>query len=98
MAFTVRFTPPAREHLKGFRKRDQRIVVGAIERQLVDRPEQPARNRKKLEENPLAPWELRVGNYRVFYDVNQEDGVVVILAVGRKERNILRIGDEEVEL
>lgn len=98
MAFTIRFTPPAREHLKAFRKRDQQIVLDAVERQLRDRPEQATRNRKKLEENPLAPWELRVGSFRLFYDVNQEDRVVVVLAVGRKTHNVLRIGDEEVEL
>jgi hypothetical protein len=43
--------------------------------------------------------ELRVGALRVFYDVNAEEpGVVEILAVGRKEGSILRIGGQEVKL
>ncbi len=56
------------------------------------------RNRKPLEQNPLAPWELRIGDFRVFYDVRPTDNLVVIVAVGKKVRNILRIGGEEVQL
>jgi len=38
------------------------------------------RNRKKLRPNPLAPWELRIGKARVFYDVEES----VSLKAGRK--------------
>jgi hypothetical protein len=52
--------------------------------------------------NPLAPWELRVDDLRVFYEVNAEvpdvPKVVSVLAVGRKEGNILRIAGEEIKL
>jgi hypothetical protein len=52
--------------------------------------------------NAVAPWELRVGDYRVFYDLEpaDEDGVpkVVILAIGLKMGNRVLIGDEEHEL
>ena len=49
--------------------------------------------------NPLAPWELRVGELRVYYDV-QETPIqkVMVLAVGIKRRNRVVIGGEEVEL
>jgi mRNA-degrading endonuclease RelE of RelBE toxin-antitoxin system len=56
------------------------------------------RNRKRLRPNPLAPWELRVGDLRVFYDVDAEASCVRIVAVGRKEHNRLIIGGEEVTL
>jgi hypothetical protein len=57
------------------------------------------RNRKPLRPNPVAPWELRVGHLRVFYEVVGADGGVVrILAVGRKQRNVLTIGGEEIQL
>jgi mRNA-degrading endonuclease RelE of RelBE toxin-antitoxin system len=72
--------------------------VDAIAVQLAGRPDQPTRNRKKLEENTLAPWELRVGNFRVFYDVNRDEGRVVIVAVGQKAHNVLRVGGEVIEL
>jgi mRNA-degrading endonuclease RelE of RelBE toxin-antitoxin system len=65
---------------------------------LSHQPDQVTNHRKPLEENELAPWELRVGDFRVFYDVNIDDQVVEIVAVGQKVHNRLRIGGEEIEL
>jgi len=48
--------------------------------------------------NPVAPWELRVGDLRVYYEVGAAETVVRILAVGVKERNVVRIGKEIIEL
>jgi hypothetical protein len=49
--------------------------------------------------NPLAPWELRIGNLRVYYDIEEEpEPVVYVRAVGIKERNQVRIGKEVFEL
>ncbi len=49
--------------------------------------------------NPMAPWELRVERIRVYYDVEQApEPVVLIRAVGVKERNLVRIGREAIEL
>ena len=45
------------------------------------------------------PWELRVGDRRVFYEVmGSEPGVVRVLAVGRKRRDVLLIGGKEIRL
>ncbi len=49
--------------------------------------------------NPIAPWELRVGRLRVYYEVQEEpDPVVRVLAVGVKDRNVVRIAGEEMVL
>jgi hypothetical protein len=49
--------------------------------------------------NPLAPWELRIGNLRVYYDVEEEPvSVVYINAIGIKERNQVRIAGEVYDL
>lgn len=49
--------------------------------------------------NPLAPWELRIGRVCVYYEVKEEPhSVVRVLAVGVKDRNVVRIGGEETEL
>ena len=80
------------------RKRDQRIIVNAIANQLSHQPDQTTQHRKLLEDNLLAPWELRVGDFRIFYDVDREDELVVIVAIGQKLHNQLRIGGEEIEL
>jgi mRNA-degrading endonuclease RelE of RelBE toxin-antitoxin system len=98
MAFAIELSPHARGHLTRLRKRDQRIIVDAIAVQLTHQPDQPTQNRKQLEDNPLAPWELRVGNFRIFYDVDHEGETVVVVAIGQKTHSRLRIGEEEVEL
>ena len=48
--------------------------------------------------NPLAPWELRVEQIRVFYDIEQNVAEVQIVAIGRKDGNRLFIAGEEVKL
>jgi hypothetical protein len=49
--------------------------------------------------NPIAPWELRIGNLRVYYDIEEEPVArVTVVAVGKKLRNRVMIGGEEVEL
>jgi mRNA-degrading endonuclease RelE of RelBE toxin-antitoxin system len=48
---------------------------------------------------PVAPWELRVGNLRIYYDIEEQpEAVVLIRAIGVKDRNRVRIGGEVVEL
>jgi len=47
----------------------------------------------------LAPWELRLGNLRVYFDVVIDpEPVVVVLAVGVKERNAVRVGKAVMDL
>ncbi len=100
MRFEIAFTRTAAEHVRSYRKYEQRIILDAIDEQLTHEPTTETRNRKRLGENELSDWELRVQDFRVFYDVLIEDerGVVKIKAVGHKEHNVLRIGDREVQL
>ena len=73
--------------------------MDAVERQLRHQPTLETRNRRPMRPNPVAPWELRIGNLRVYYDVTEEPEFVVhILAVGLKQRNQVRIGKEVMEL
>jgi hypothetical protein len=44
------------------------------------------------------PWELRVGDFRVFYDINHDDQRVVIVAMGKKTHNRLKIAGEEIQI
>jgi mRNA-degrading endonuclease RelE of RelBE toxin-antitoxin system len=75
------------------------MVLDGVDEQLRHEPTVEARNRKPMRPNPLAPWELRIGNLRVYYDVEDEpESIVQIRAVGIKERNRVRIGREVIEL
>jgi hypothetical protein len=47
----------------------------------------------------VAPWELRVEELRVYYDVEEDpDKLVIVLAIGVKDRSRIVIGGEEIEL
>ena len=77
----------------------QAIVLDAVDNQLTHQPTVETRNRKPMRPNPVAPWELRVGNLRVYYDVEEEpESLVYIRAVGIKQRNRVRIGREVIEI
>lgn len=80
------------EDLKKIRAYHRNQIVDAIEEQLAYTPETPTKNRKLLE-NLIPPWksvppiwELRVGEYRVFYDVTPTESVVYVRAIRRKPR------------
>ena len=77
MMFTFEFTPEAMADLLAIRKYDQSLIVAAIESQLAHQPTEPTRNRKRLRPNRLAEWELRIGDYLVFYLVIEESVVIL---------------------
>jgi hypothetical protein len=75
------------------------VIFAGIEAQLIHEPFVETRNRKPLRPNPVAPWELRLGELRIFHEAAPgETRTVHILAVGLKEGNRLWIGDQEVKL
>ena len=65
---------------------------------MTDCPSAETRNKKMLRESLLSDWELRVHPFRVFYEVDEANRRVRVVAVGVKERNRLVIGGEEVEI
>ncbi len=69
-----------------------------IEKQLQHQPVAETRNRKRLHPNDLAEWELRLGRYRIFYNVNHAELRVKIEAVGYKRGSVLIVHGEEYEL
>jgi mRNA-degrading endonuclease RelE of RelBE toxin-antitoxin system len=99
MPYRIEYSPGAEEHLRFLTARQRATVLDGVDEQLVHEPMVETRNRKPMRLNPLAPWELRIGNLRVYYDVEEEpEPVVLIRAVGVKERNQVRIGKEVIEL
>ena len=98
MTYTIEFSADAKRHLGSLAARARRTVLDAIEGQLTHEAEVPTWHRKLLRENPLADWELRVGEFRVFYDVDGIHVAVLVVAVGVKVHNVLRIDGEEFVL
>lgn len=98
MAFDIEFSDDAERQLKQLSARDQRIIVDAIDDQLRHQPDHPTRNRKRLRENPLAAWELRVGRFRVFYDILEGEVIVAVIAIAEKVGNKFLIEGKEQKL
>jgi hypothetical protein len=59
-------------HLRLLSVPDQRTVLDAVDVQLAHQPTVETTNRKPMRPNPLAPWELRIGALRVYYEVKEE--------------------------
>jgi mRNA-degrading endonuclease RelE of RelBE toxin-antitoxin system len=91
-------TPDALLDLKHLRKHEQRAVVADIEAHLPTGHTTETRNCKPLRPNDLSSWELRVGDYRVFYDVDAQARVVTIKAIGWKSHSTLYIRGKEFQL
>jgi mRNA-degrading endonuclease RelE of RelBE toxin-antitoxin system len=90
--FAIRFGEDAVAEIAGLRAAERRRVIDAIEKQLALEPAEASR-RKKMLSGLVPPWErvrpvwqLRVGDLRVFYDVDESSRMVIIRAVRRKER------------
>ena len=79
--------------------RQQAIILDTVDRQLTHQPTVETKNRRPMRPNPVAPWELRIGTLRVYYDVEDApEPVVYIRAVAIKQRNRVLIGGEVIEL
>ena len=60
----------------------------ACEAKLRHEPLKETRNRFEAAPNPFGRWELREQPYRIYYDVDEEQGRVVVLAVLYKPREM----------
>ncbi len=99
MPYIIDYSPEAEDHLRWLTTRQQRTVVDNVERRLLHEPTVETKNRKPMRPNPVAPWELRLGTLRAYYDVEEQpEQRVIIVAVGVKEGNRVRIGGEVIEL
>jgi mRNA-degrading endonuclease RelE of RelBE toxin-antitoxin system len=92
LAYVIEYSPEAEDHLRPLTTRQQRSVVDAVDRQLANQAIVETRNRKPMRLNPVAPWELRIG------DKVEPQPTVTVLAIGVKQRDRVRIGGEIIKL
>jgi mRNA-degrading endonuclease RelE of RelBE toxin-antitoxin system len=91
MPYEIVVHDSAAEEIQRLRVFDQRRIISQIEQQLSHQPTVVTRRRKCLgplvatfeHEQPI--WRLRVDEYRVFYDVDEQSQHVHVRAVRRKE-------------
>jgi mRNA-degrading endonuclease RelE of RelBE toxin-antitoxin system len=101
--FTLVFAPEVIDHLRAIDTKYHSLIREAIAAQLSYTPLELTRNRKPLEQPaPFgATWELRFGannHFRVLYEVDTAEQMVLVLAIGVKDREKLIVGGEEIEL
>ena len=84
--------------LKLLKKAERRTIINELETKLINEPTVETRDRKKLRPHQLAEWELRLGNFRIFYDVDQDNELIRIQAVGYKVSSRLIIQGREYKL
>ncbi|MBI4087267.1 MAG: type II toxin-antitoxin system RelE/ParE family toxin [Candidatus Liptonbacteria bacterium] len=71
-------------------KRLERSILPRVDRAFVLLGEDPHHlGVKQLHDNRLAQFRLRVGDYRILYDVYPKDAIVYILRIGHR-RDIYR--------
>ena len=97
-SYRIDVTEEAKIDLSHYTAFERKLVVSEIREQLTHEPLVETKNRKSLRDNPIASWELRIGKYRVFYEVNEPAKMVSIVSVGHKEHNIVFIGGKKVQI
>jgi mRNA-degrading endonuclease RelE of RelBE toxin-antitoxin system len=88
--FSISYAEGVADDLAKMRPFDRRRLLDRIEEQLRHQPTAETRNKKQLPglippwEHEPPVWELRIGENRVFYDVNEAECCVIVRAVRRK--------------
>jgi mRNA-degrading endonuclease RelE of RelBE toxin-antitoxin system len=99
MPYRIQYSAEAVNHLRLLTAGERATLVDAVEKQLAYEPSVETRNRKRMRPNPVAPWELRAGIIRVYYDiVETPEPTVFIRAIGVKRRSQVVIGGEVMDL
>ena len=88
--FNIAYAKSVAGDLAAVRSYDRTRILDQIDQQLAHQPTQESRNKKIIRglkppwEHIEPVWELRVGEYRVFYDVDETRETVVVRAIRRK--------------
>lgn len=91
--YRIEFAENVFDDLKQMRAFERRQILDEIDVQLQHEPLKQTRNRKPLVglspswEHVPPIWELRVGEWRVFYDVSSADALVMVRAIRHKPPN-----------
>ena len=85
MSYQIRLRRAAQRQLDKLAQKDYEIIAEAIP--ALEREPRP-RGVKKLAESGL--WRIRVGQYRVIYDIDDEEHLVMVVRVARRTEDTYR--------
>jgi mRNA interferase RelE/StbE len=82
MPYQILITSAAEQDLNDLRAYDRQTILEAIEVNLRNQPKLESRSRiKQLTQPAISQFRLRAGDYRVYYDVDDEAQNVVVIQV-----------------
>ncbi len=93
--YEIEFIPEAVQDLRYFRKFEQNIIIEAIQTQLTHEPTIETKNRFRRSPPDIAEWELRIGVFRVFYNVDELVRIVSVERIGEKSNNTVFFRGQE---
>jgi mRNA-degrading endonuclease RelE of RelBE toxin-antitoxin system len=87
--YEIRFAVSVVRDLRRLRANQRRRIIDEIRGKLAEEPTKPTKHIKQLRK--LVPpfeavppiWQLRIGDHRVFYDVDDQDKKVFVRAIRR---------------
>ena len=82
--FDIKFTDHALDDLQTFPEAERRWILTALESELKMNAAEESQDRRRLRPDMLAEWAVRLGQVRVFYDVDVHNRTVKIEAVGKR--------------
>jgi addiction module RelE/StbE family toxin len=88
--FEIEYAESVEQDLLRLRAYHRKAILDAVDKSLAHEPLVETRRRKPLPgltppwEHVPPVWQLRVGEYRVFYDVDEARMIVVVRAVRHK--------------
>lgn len=95
MSFEVEITLEAEQDLAQIKPFYRSQILDAIEEHLQTAPTRVSRARiKRLRLLDSPAYRLRVGDYRVFYDVDSSDKTVTVLRILSKEASLTYLRGE----
>ena len=102
-SYDIQFDKLALDHMDLIEPKFDSLIQTTIEEQLPFEPLVETRNRKRLARDTVtgATWEVRCGpnnRFRIFYKVDVEEGVVLVIAIVIKVGNVLYAGRERFEI
>ena len=84
MIYTIEILRSAQKQLSKIERREQSRIIEAVQK-LTETPRPPGC--KKLSGRPA--WRIRVGSYRVIYEVQDESLLILVIDIGHR-REIYR--------
>jgi len=99
--FDIEYALQTKNHLRSIDRKHWSLIRETIKQQLSFEPDVRTKNRKPMQRSSFFSWEIRFGSknqFRAYYDINHEQWMVNVQAIGVKIREKVYIAGKEIQL